>query len=187
LSIPASRRRSGLALGLALAILLGCADGDGRDVGGGRPANFDEQVCRAVAHWAAGIAAAVNGFQAGSRDAEDASDRRLLYLEAWEGVDQANGDLRTDLADLDIEARPYGQAVVDALTAALDASDEEAAAGRAEGEELPDEAYEGLTVPEGSLVTGTEKIRAKVFHALTDVAAAEGVDALRGECGRPAA
>jgi hypothetical protein len=74
--------------------------------------------------------------------------------------------------------------VIEALSTALDDTRADIAAGREEATSLPDEAYERVTVPDGSLLRDTEKVRARLFNALNDTAAAEDAEALGGDCGR---
>lgn len=170
---------------MVLVALVGCSGDD--DAAGDAPAQpetFDEQMCLSVALYSEGLAEEVNRFQAESRDADGPDDRRRLYLDAWDRIGRVNDDLETALDELDPSAEPYGPPIVDALGVALAANREEEADGRQEADELPDAAFDGITVREGSLFTGTEKMRAKIFHALNETAYRLGADAFTGECGR---
>ena len=168
-----------------LVALCACGgDDDAADPTTTRPATFEDQLCLAVALYSEGLAAEVNRFQEESRDADGPADRRALYLDASAGVGRVNEDFEAALADLDPSGAAYGPPIVDALTASVAANRDGEADGQAEAEALPDDAYEGITVPDGSLFTGTEKMRAKVFLALNETAYRLGAEAFTGECGR---
>jgi hypothetical protein len=165
------RRAVALALVLALA---GCSDGETAaptTSSTSEPATFDEQVCEAVSGYLQDLSAEVNRFQAESRDAADPAERRRLYLDAWARVAQVNDDLEAAIGAFDPSAEPYGPTVVDALSTALAANRVEEADGVEEATALPDDAFDRLTVPDGSLFTGAEKMRSKVRFALAEVAA----------------
>ena len=168
--------RRALVLALAVVVLGPGCSGSGSDTAGPttttRPPSFDEQVCQVTESYAQALTDEVNRFQDESRDAAGPADRRRLYLDAWDRVEQVNDDFEAELADLDTSDEADGDTVVDALSTALAANREEEADGVEEANGLPDDAFDGITVPEGSLFTGTEKMRAKVRHALTDSAAA---------------
>jgi hypothetical protein len=160
-----------LALSLTLA-LAGCSGGETTaPTTSTEPATFDEQVCQAVSGYLQDLSAEVNRFQAESREAADPAERRRLYLDAWDRVARVNDELESAIDALDPDAEPYATMVVDALTAALAANRAEAADGVEEAMALRDDAYDRITVPDGSLFTGAEKMRSKVRFALGEVAA----------------
>jgi hypothetical protein len=161
------------------ALLVGCG-GDEPEA----PQSFDDRLCLSVALWSEGLAQVVNDFQAESRDAGSPAERRTLYLEAWDRVDGGIDDLEEDLGDLDEADRPYGPAVIDALSVAIDETRADVDRGREEATSLSDESYERVTVPDGSLFRDTEKVRTRIFHALNETAATEDAEALGGNCGR---
>jgi hypothetical protein len=168
---------------LVLVGLLACS-GDDEAADTTQPASFEEQLCLAVALYSEGLAEEVNRFQDESRDAEGPAERRRLYLDAWDRIGRVNDDLEAAIEALDPSVSSYGPPVVDALVTALAANREEEAYGRDEANELPDDAYDGITVPDGSLFTGAEKMRAKMLLALNETAYRLGVDAFMGDCGR---
>jgi hypothetical protein len=164
-------RAAALATVALAAALLACTGGDDRSTSTTttEAAAFDDQVCSAVSAFLEDLTAEVNRFQSESRDADGTADRRRLYLDAWDRVAQVNEDLAEAVAALDPQAEPFGVDAVDALTAALEANRAEVTDGVEEATALPDDAYDRITVPDGSLFTGAEKMRATVRFALAEV------------------
>jgi hypothetical protein len=136
-------------------------------------------LCATVRAWADASVEAVNGFRIASPTL-DPAERRARYAQAFKEQAALDERLATALDALALPARVRARldtAVADVETTVDDSAAEAAA--------LPDSAYRFEAVGEGTLLTGTEKAKAIVFQALSDLAVDPSTGIPRG-CGRRA-
>jgi hypothetical protein len=177
------------AAGIALAgLLAACGGGSGGSAISspatwaptGDAAEVSSTLCPTVRAWADASVEAVNRFRLASPTLDPAG-RRARYAQAFR--DQLAVDERLATA-LDGLALPDAvRARLDAALTDVETTVEDSAAGAAA---LPDPAYRFEAVSEGTLLTGTEKAKAIVFQALSDLAGDPSTGIPRG-CGRRAA
>jgi hypothetical protein len=146
----------------------------------GDAAQVSPKLCSTVRAWADASVEAVNGFRLASPTL-DPDGRRTRYAEAFREQVALDERLATALDELALPA-PV-QARLDTAVADVETTVDDSAA---EAAALPDSAYRFPAVSEGTLLTGTEKAKAIVFQALSELAGDPSTGILRG-CGRRAA
>jgi hypothetical protein len=139
------------------ALVVGCGDD-------ASSAPLGDRLCPVVQAWADQTADAVDAFRLDSR-ALDVNARRERYRAAFAELAALNDRFGQTADELDLP-----DAVADRLDEALMVVAQTTADGEAEASGLPDAAYEFVAVRDGSLVTTSEKSRAVVFQALSDLA-----------------
>ena len=186
-----ARQRSGTATArsglLALAslaalasstLLAACGTSGGGTAGDGAgPAAPEGSFCDVVSAWSDAVTGTVNHFSLGSPDVADGAPRRLLYLEAWDGL----GHLAS-WVDEAAERAPRG--TEDELRDAAGRVREEVALGREASVALPESAYEIAAVRNGTLFKVSEKSRSVVFRTLDLLRVELGEGTVPRRCGR---
>ncbi len=160
--------RWAVATVIAAALTAACGGGLEGTTGTWAPtgdaAEVTTTLCPTVRAWADASVEAVNEFGRASPGL-DPAERRTRYEQAFR--DQVALDARLAVA-LDRLALPDRlRARLDLALADVSATVEE---GAAEAAALPDAAYRFEAVSEGTLLTGTEKVKAIVFQALSELA-----------------
>ena len=138
------------------------------------------KLCPTVRAWADASVEAVNGFRIASPTL-DPTGRRARYGQAFR--DQVALDERLATALDGLALPPRVRSRLDTALADVETTVDDNAA---EAAALPDSAYQFQAVAEGTLLTGTEKAKAIVFQALSDLAGDPRTELPRG-CGRRAA
>ena len=185
-----TRKTVAVAVVALMVLVAGCSDDDdaAADEAGTdettepRLEGWNADICLVVARYSHDLAQPVEEFARESVDASGPAERRRLYLDAWDRVGEVNDELEQALEDLPPSGVRHGPPIVVAIRMALTDNREEEAYGVQVANELPDSAYEGSFVAGGSLVNGTEKMRAKVFLALQETAYKLGVEDFDGQC-----
>jgi hypothetical protein len=143
-------------------------------------AEVSSKLCLTVRAWADASVEAVNGFRIASPTLDPAA-RKARYERAFRDQLAVDEQLSAALAAMSLPA-PIAARLDTALGdvhMTIDDSETHAAA-------LPESAYRFVAVSEGTLLTGTEKAKAIVFQALSELAGDPSTGIPRG-CGRRAA
>jgi hypothetical protein len=177
-----ARRVAALASVLTLAACDNASDGAAPATWAptGDAAEVSTKLCETVRAWADGSVDAVNGFRLASPTL-DAPGRKARYGQAFGDQLVLDERLSTALDALTLPERVRARLAA-AMTDVRTTVDDNAA--HAAG--LPDSAYRFEAVSEGTLLTGTEKAKAVVFQALSELAGDPSTGVPRG-CGRRAA
>jgi predicted RNA-binding Zn ribbon-like protein len=173
----AATRTGLLALTSLVTLAVAACGSSGDESEDGGPAAPEGSFCEVVSAWSDGVTGTVNHFSLESPDAADVAARRLLYLEAWDGL----GHLASWI-DEAAERAPQG--TEDQLHDAAGRVRDEVALGREASVALADTNYEVAAVSDGTLFKVSEKSRSLVFRTLDELRVELGEGTVPRRCGR---
>jgi hypothetical protein len=134
-------------------------------------------LCTVVRAWSDQSADALEAFRLASRGLDERA-RRTRYEAAFHDQAAVREQFAAALSELRLP---------DDVRSSVDGAVQQVAAIISDGEDraatLPDTAYRFVAVSDGTLYTSTEKARAVVFQALTELSRAPGATVPRG-CGQ---